>query len=187
MRPPVMEKPTWRSRSKIVFSRSRDIPFDKLVISEANVRQIRPETGLDELTQDIDRREDLIQGLNVRALLDENGEETGRFEVPAGGRRYRAIERLVKAKRFPKDGLVPCVVRKSDTNILKEDNSLAETCSALGCIHSISFARSRAWSTKRCRGPRSHPHISQPNGSSNSGCASRAFLPSCSTSMQMGE
>jgi ParB family chromosome partitioning protein len=46
--------------------------------------------------------------------------------VPAGGRRYRAIERLVKAKRFPKDGLVPCIVRKSDTRILAEDDSLAE-------------------------------------------------------------
>ncbi|GGA64007.1 ParB/RepB/Spo0J family partition protein [Pelagibacterium lentulum] len=121
-----------KSPKKIVFSRSRDIPFDKLVISEANVRQIRPESGLDELTQDIDRREDLIQGLNVRALLDENGEETGRFEVPAGGRRYRAIERLVEAKRFPKDGLVPCVVRKSDTNILKEDDSLAENVQRAG-------------------------------------------------------
>ena len=121
-----------KSPKKIVFSRSRDIPFDKLVISEANVRQIRPESGLDELTQDIDRREDLIQGLNVRALLDENGEETGHFEVPAGGRRYRAIERLVKAKRFPKDGLVPCVVRKSDTDILKEDDSLAENVQRAG-------------------------------------------------------
>ncbi|AEQ52855.1 ParB/RepB/Spo0J family partition protein [Pelagibacterium halotolerans] len=121
-----------KSPKKIVFSRSRDIPFDKLVISEANVRQIRPETGLDELTQDIDRREDLIQGLNVRALVDENGEETGFFEVPAGGRRYRAIARLVKAKRFPKDGLVPCVVRKSDTKILKEDDSLAENVQRAG-------------------------------------------------------
>lgn len=121
-----------KSPKKIVFSRSRDIPFDKLVISEANVRQIRPESGLDELTQDIDRREDLIQGLNVRALVDENGEETGFFEVPAGGRRYRAIARLVKAKRFPKDGLVPCVVRKSDTKILKEDDSLAENVQRAG-------------------------------------------------------
>ncbi|WP_421950119.1 ParB/RepB/Spo0J family partition protein [Pelagibacterium sp.] len=121
-----------KSPKKIVFSRSRDIPFDKLVISEANVRQIRPETGLDELTQDIDRREDLIQGLNVRALVDENGEETGFFEVPAGGRRFRAIERLVKARRFPKDGLVPCVVRKADTNILKEDDSLAENVQRAG-------------------------------------------------------
>ena len=111
---------------KIVFSRSRDIPFNKLVLSESNVRRTRPETNLDELTHDIDRREDLVQGLNVRAVFDADGNETGMFEVPAGGRRYRAIERLVKAKRFPKDGLVPCIVRKSDTKILAEDDSLAE-------------------------------------------------------------
>ena len=33
------------------------------------------------------------------------------FEVPAGGRRYRALEILVKRKRFAKDGPVPCVVK----------------------------------------------------------------------------
>ena len=115
-----------KAAKKIVFSRSRDIPFNKLALSESNVRRTRPETDLDELTHDIDRREDLVQGLNVRAILDEDGNETGVFEVPAGGRRYRAIERLVKAKRFPKDGLVPCIVRKSDTTILAEDDSLAE-------------------------------------------------------------
>ncbi len=115
-----------KAAKKIVFSRSRDIPFNKLVLSEANVRRTRPEAELDELVHDIGRREDLVQGLNVRAILDEDGNETGMFEVPAGGRRYRAIERLVKAKRFPKDGLVPCIVRKSDTKILAEDDSLAE-------------------------------------------------------------
>ncbi|WP_375160796.1 ParB/RepB/Spo0J family partition protein [Bradyrhizobium sp. RDT46] len=115
-----------KAARKIVFSRSRDIPFNKIVLSESNVRRTRPEAELDELTHDIDRREDLVQGLNVRAILDADGNETGMFEVPAGGRRYRAIERLVKAKRFPKDGLVPCIVRKSDTKILAEDDSLAE-------------------------------------------------------------
>ena len=115
-----------KAARKIVFSRSRDIPFNKLVLSESNVRRTRPEAELDALIHDIDRREDLVQGLNVRAILDAEGNETGMFEVPAGGRRYRAIERLVKAKRFPKDGLVPCIVRKSDTTILAEDDSLAE-------------------------------------------------------------
>src|SRR5579875_960932 len=124
---PVAEYPDMaKAARKIVFSRSRDIPFNKLVLSESNVRRTRPEAELDELVHDIDRREDLVQGLNVRPILDADGNETGMFEVPAGGRRYRAIERLVKAKRFPKDGLVPCIVRKSDTGILAEDDSLAE-------------------------------------------------------------
>ena len=33
------------------------------------------------------------------------------FEVPAGGRRYRALELLVKQKRMAKTQPVPCVVR----------------------------------------------------------------------------
>ena len=37
-----------------------------------------------------------------------------------------AIERLVKAKRFPKDGLVACIARDPSTKILAQDDSLAE-------------------------------------------------------------
>jgi ParB family chromosome partitioning protein len=82
---PVAEYPDMaKAAKKIVFSRSRDIPFNKLVLSDANVRRTRPEAELDELTHDINRREDLIQGLNVRAILDDDGNETGVFEVPAG-------------------------------------------------------------------------------------------------------
>ena len=45
------------------------------------------------------------------------------FEIPAGGRRYRALELLVKQKRLAKTAPVPCVVR--DSGIAEED-SLAE-------------------------------------------------------------
>jgi len=125
-----------KAAKKIVFSRSRDIPFDKLVPSEANIRRVRPDANVEELAEDIARREDLIQGLNVRPILDEEGNETGMFEIPAGGRRYRAIERLVKAKRFPKNGLVPCIVRDPKTKILAEDDSLAENSQRVG-IHPL--------------------------------------------------
>ena len=125
-----------KAAKKIVFSRSRDIPFDKLVLSEANIRRVRPDANVEELAEDIARREDLIQGLNVRPILDEEGNETGMFEIPAGGRRYRAIERLVKAKRFPKNGLVPCIVRDPKTKILAEDDSLAENSQRIG-IHPL--------------------------------------------------
>jgi hypothetical protein len=40
--------------------------------------------------------------LSVRPVLDGGGTETGMFEVPAGGRRYRALELLVKQKRMSK-------------------------------------------------------------------------------------
>lgn len=44
----------------IEFSRSRDIPFNRIRLSDSNVREIGVEDDLDELTHDIDRREDLV-------------------------------------------------------------------------------------------------------------------------------
>ncbi len=110
----------------IEFSRARDIPFNRIRLSDSNVREIDVEAGLDDLTHDIDRREDLVQGLNVRAVFDEDGNETGDFETPAGGRRYRSIARLVEAGRFPAEGLVPCIVKKADAKTSAVDDSLAE-------------------------------------------------------------
>jgi ParB family transcriptional regulator, chromosome partitioning protein len=71
-------------------------------------------------------RRTLLQSLNVRPVLDAAGAETGMFEIPAGGRRYRALELLVKQKRLAKTAPVPCVVRDPGTDILGEDDSLAE-------------------------------------------------------------
>lgn len=110
----------------IEFSRARDIPFNRIHLSSDNMREVDIEADLDELTSDIARREDLIQGLNVRAVLDGDGNETGDYETPAGGRRFRAIARLVEAGRFPVDGLVPCVVKKSGAKTSAIDDSLAE-------------------------------------------------------------
>ncbi len=110
---------------KIKLSSSRDIPFHKLVLSQSNVRRVKAGVSIEELAEDIARRT-LLQSLNVRPVLDAEGNETGIFEIPAGGRRYRALELLVKQKRLAKTAPVPCVVRDPDTNILGEDDSLAE-------------------------------------------------------------
>jgi ParB family chromosome partitioning protein len=107
---------------KITLSCSRDIPFNKLVLSQANVRRVKAGVSIEELAEDIARRT-LLQSLSVRAALDADGNETGIFEVPAGGRRFRALELLVKQKRLAKTAPVPCVVR--DGGIAEED-SLAE-------------------------------------------------------------
>ncbi|RUW85914.1 ParB/RepB/Spo0J family partition protein [Mesorhizobium sp. M1E.F.Ca.ET.063.01.1.1] len=107
---------------KITLSPSRDIPFNKLVLSQSNVRRIKAGVSIEELAEDIVRR-GLLQGLSVRPVKDEGGVETGMFEIPAGGRRYRALEVLVKQKRLAKTAPVPCVVR--DDGIAEED-SLAE-------------------------------------------------------------
>ncbi|WP_163334166.1 ParB/Srx family N-terminal domain-containing protein, partial [Enterobacter bugandensis] len=78
--------------------------------------------SIEELAEDIARRT-LLQSLTVRPVLDESGAETGVFEIPAGGRRYRALELLVKQKRLAKTAPIPCVVR---TEGLAEEDSLAE-------------------------------------------------------------
>src|SRR3546814_1672820 len=59
-------------------------------------------------------------------VVDAEGVETGMFEVPAGGRRFRALELLVKQKRLAKTALVPCVVRPAGDPILDEEVSLIE-------------------------------------------------------------
>jgi ParB family chromosome partitioning protein len=108
--------------AKITLGASRDIPFNKLVLSQCNVRRVKAGVSIDELAEDIGRRS-LLQSLSVRPVLDAAGEETGMFEVPAGGRRFRALELLVKKKRMAKTQPVPCIVR---TDGIAEEDSLAE-------------------------------------------------------------
>jgi ParB family transcriptional regulator, chromosome partitioning protein len=109
---------------KIKLSPSRDIPFNKLVLAQSNVRRTKAGISIEDLAEDIARRS-LLQSLNVRPISDAEGQETGMFEVPAGGRRYRALELLVKQKRLAKTAPVPCIVSDS-TEITAEEDSLAE-------------------------------------------------------------
>jgi ParB/RepB/Spo0J family partition protein len=98
------------------------LPFNRLVLSQANMRRIKAGVSIEELAEDIARRT-LLQSLAVRPVRDDDGVETGMFEVPAGGRRYRALELLVKQKRLARTAPIPCVVR---TEGLAEEDSLAE-------------------------------------------------------------
>ena len=114
-----------KAAQKITLSPSRDIPFDKLVLSQSNVRRIKAGVSVEELAEDIARR-GLLQGLNVRPVIDADGVETGMFEIPAGGRRFQALSLLVKQKRLAKTAPIPCIVRDTASEILAEDDSLAE-------------------------------------------------------------
>ncbi|MEO8722924.1 MAG: ParB/RepB/Spo0J family partition protein, partial [Sphingobium sp.] len=109
---------------KIALNVSRDIPFSQLVLSQANVRRVKAGVSIDTLAADIARR-GLLQSLSVRPQRDTEGNETGLFEVPAGGRRFRALQQLVKANRIVKTQAVPCIVR-DDADISAEEDSLAE-------------------------------------------------------------
>lgn len=117
-----------KSLPKLVLSSSRDIPFSQLMLSQKNVRRVKAGLSIEDLADDIYRRT-LLQSLNVRAKVDDNGQETGMFEVPAGGRRFRALELLVKSKRMAKDQPVPCVVREAG---IAEEDSLAENVMRVG-------------------------------------------------------
>jgi len=77
----------------IEFSRARDIPFNRIRLSNDNVRETDIEAGLDDLAHDVERRE---------------------------------------KGRFPKDGLVPCIVKKANAKTSAIDDSLAENTFRLG-------------------------------------------------------
>jgi ParB family chromosome partitioning protein len=111
-----------KASPKITLSISRDIPFNKLILSQANVRRVKAGVAIEELAEDIARRT-LLQSLTVRPVLDAAGNETGMYEIPAGGRRYRALELLVKQKRLARTAPIPCIVR---TGGIAEEDSLAE-------------------------------------------------------------
>ena len=57
-----------KSQPKITLSESRDIPFNKLVLSQSNVRRIKAGVAIEELAEDIARRT-LLQSLTVRPVL----------------------------------------------------------------------------------------------------------------------
>ena len=111
-----------QSVQKITLSASRDIPFNKLLLSACNVRRVKAGVSIEQLADDIARRT-LLQSLTVRPVLDAAGIETGMYEIPAGGRRFRALELLVKQKRLAKTAPIPCVIREGG---IAEEDSLAE-------------------------------------------------------------
>src|SRR3546814_4302757 len=99
--------------SDVCSSDLRSIPFDKLVLSQSNVRRIKRGVSTEELAEDIARR-GLLENLNVRPVLDADGAETGTYEVPAGGRRFQALGILVKSKRLAKTAPIPSNVRSEE-------------------------------------------------------------------------
>lgn len=133
---------------KITLSASRDIPFNMLVLSQSNVRHLKAGVSIEDLAEDIARR-GLLQSLNVRPILDSEGAETGMFEIPAGGRRHRALERLVKQKRLSKTAPIPCIVRDPSVDASAEEDSLAENVQRVA-LHPLD--QFRAFKTLRDQG-----------------------------------
>ncbi|BCM87659.1 ParB/RepB/Spo0J family partition protein [Methylobacterium indicum] len=118
-------KPGHRTAATIVLTEAVGIPFETLSLSQANVRRIADGMSIEDLAADIAHR-GLLQSLSVRPLLDEAGQETGRYEVPAGGRRFRALEHLVATGRMARTVKVPCIVRAAGSAISATEDSIAE-------------------------------------------------------------
>ena len=130
-----------KAAQNVILSPSRDIPFDRLVLSQSNVRRIKSGVSVEELAEDIARR-GLLQSLNVRPMLDEAGPETGRFEIPAGGRRFQALSLLVKQKRLVKTAPIPCIVRGRAPRSSPKTTRWPRTCSVWPCTRSTNSAPS---------------------------------------------
>jgi ParB family chromosome partitioning protein len=133
------------AQAKIVLNQSQDIPFNKLILSQANVRKVKAGVSVEELAEDISRR-GLLQSLSVRPVRGADGEPTGMYEIPAGGRRYRALQLLVKQKRLAKTQAIPCLVR---TDGIAEEDSLAENVQRVA-LHPLD--QFRAFQTLRAQG-----------------------------------
>lgn len=148
---------------KINLSPSRDIPFNKLVLSQSNVRRIKAGISIEDLAEDIAHREKLLQSLYVLPILEADGQETGMFEVPAGGRRYRALELLIKQKRLAKTAPIPCIVADAGGEISAEENRLPKTCIVSRFILSTSFEHSRPCGSNGNPRRKSRPSSSYPS------------------------
>ena len=101
-----------------------EISLAKLVPSPANARRTGAGLGIEALAASI-QAHGLLQSLVVRPALDGQGQETGRYEVAAGGRRLAALKLLAKRKRIGKGAPIPCRVLDGD-GVDGAEASLAE-------------------------------------------------------------
>ena len=66
---------------KVTLNASRDIPFNKLVLSQSNVRRVKAGISIEQLAEDIAHRS-LLQSLNVRDLDRLEQEYANADELP---------------------------------------------------------------------------------------------------------
>ena len=125
----------------------------------------------------------LMQSLHVRPVLDVDGKETGMFEVPAGGRRFRALELLVKQKRLARTAPVPCVVRRPKA-ASADEVSLAENIER-DALHPLD--QFRAFQAMRDKGLTEEAIaarvLRRRRRGASSGCGSSRSRRRCSSSM----
>lgn len=100
---------------------NQQIPFTKLRLSPANARKSFTEAGIDALAVSIDAY-GLLQPIIVSPATDKKSV----FDVHAGGRRWRAIAKLIESGQLPKNTMVDSRVCNDEKAALAEEISLAE-------------------------------------------------------------
>lgn len=96
------------------------VPLNKLVLSAANVRNIYDPKSISDFAESIAAK-GLLQNLILRPAGDADG--VGLYEIHAGGRRFRALQLLLKQGRIAPDFPVRAIV---ETAGVAADVSLTE-------------------------------------------------------------
>ena len=100
---------------------NQQIPFSKLRLSPANARKSFSEAGVEALAISID-----AYGLLQPIIVSPAQDKKSIFYVHAGGRRWRAIAKLIENGQLAKNATVDARVCNDETAALAEEISLAE-------------------------------------------------------------
>jgi ParB family chromosome partitioning protein len=113
------------SASPVVAGAFVQVPLDRLAISPSNVRRVALDS-IEELAALIDS-----QGLLQPLVVTRNDGDLERYNIEAGGRRLRALQRLAQAGRIAPDAPVECRLIEAERAL---EASLAEN-SARQAMH----------------------------------------------------
>lgn len=100
----------------------RFIPIARLSLSPLNVRKTGAESGIEELAALI-HAQGLVQNLTVYKDTKKARQRAATYPVVAGGRRWRALQLLIKQKHITPEYEVPCLITSYDRAV---EISLAE-------------------------------------------------------------
>lgn len=100
---------------------TQQIPFSKLRLSPANARKSFTQVGVEALASSID-----AYGLLQPIIVSPAPEKKSLYYVHAGGRRWRAIAKLIDGGQLPKNAAIDARVCNDETAALAEEISMAE-------------------------------------------------------------
>src|SRR3546814_15611032 len=100
---------------------TQQIPFSKLRLSPANARKSFSQAGVEALAISID-----AYGLLQPVIVSPAPDKKSLFYVHAGGRRWRAIAKLIESGELPKNATVDARVCDDETAALAEEISMDE-------------------------------------------------------------